>query len=122
MTRSGTARRPGIPGTTTTVPKQPVSKTVPKQPVSKTVPTQPVPKTVPTRLPIPSKYANMDWEEINTYLHGKYPNSKPGVLCLKSFKAVPAIADCDELVEIDKKNFPDLDLIKTWIKKVYDAI
>ena len=64
----------------------------------------------------------MDWEEINTYLHGKYPNSKPGVLCLKSFKAVPAIADCDELVEIDKKNFPDLDLIKTWIKKVYDAI
>lgn len=99
-----------------TVPNQPVSKTVPKQPVSKTVPTQPVSKTVPIRVPIPNKYANMDWKEINTYLHGKYPNNKPGVFCLKSFKSVPAIADYDELVEIDKKNFPGLDLTKTWIK------
>lgn len=64
----------------------------------------------------------MDWEEINTYLHGKNPNSSPGVLCLKIFKGIAAIIDYDELVEINMKNDPDLFLIKTWIKKLQQVI
>ena len=92
-------------------------KTVPKQPVihkQAVIPKEPVPN--------PNKFAHMDWEELNTHLHGKYPNSRPGVLCLKSFKTVSAIEDYDDLVEIQKKNIPDLVLVKTWIKKLYDAI
>ena len=102
-------------------------KVVPQQPnlnpkISKRVEASKKPPAKPSPYKIINKFEKMDWEEINTYLHGKYPNSSPGVLCLKILKGIPAIIDYDELVEIDRKNDPDLFLIKTWIKKLHQAI
>jgi hypothetical protein len=96
-------------------------KVVPKQPdLNPNLPKRQ--KSPPRSSKLFNKFDKMDWEEINTYLHGVYPISKPGVICLKNFKVARAVIDYDELVEIDEKNDPEMFLVKTWIKKLYQAI
>ncbi len=84
-------------------------------------------KTLSKRNPPPSKkrtnkFEGMDWEELNTILHGLYPIKQAGVLCLDNFDLQSATADVELLTEIDQKNIEDLFLIKNWIKKITYAI
>ena len=65
-----------------------------------------------------NKFEGLDWEELNTTLHGLYPSRKPGVLCLENFDLVNATEDVELLTLINNKNIPELFLIKQWIKKI----
>ena len=69
-----------------------------------------------------NKFENMNWEETNEYMHGKYPISKPGVLCINAFDPKLATIDYEDLVEVDKKGDPELFLVPTWIEKLRVAI
>ena len=79
-------------------------------------------KVVPKVVPKVNKFEAMNWEQTNEYLHGKYPISKPGVLCINTFDPKLASIDYEELVEINKKGYPDLYLVPTWIDKLRVAI
>ena len=70
-----------------------------------------------------NRFDNMDWEEINTHLHGIYGNAKlDGCLCLDDFDVHAASADYDDLMDIDSRNLADFFLVKTWINKIKYAI
>lgn len=89
-------------------------------------------KVVPKVVPKVNKFEDMNKfedisskslrEQTNENLHGKYPISKPGVLCINTFDPKLASIDYEELVEINKKGYPDLYLIPTWIDKLRVAI
>ena len=68
------------------------------------------------------KFEKMNWEQINTYLHGVYPISKPGVLCLDSFNPKTAVIDYEDLIEFDDRNPPGMELLGTWISKLRIAL
>ena len=70
-----------------------------------------------------NRFDNMDWEEINTHLHGIYGHaSAGGSLCIDNFDVHAAAADYEDLMDIDSRNLADLYLVKTWINKIKYAI
>ena len=70
-----------------------------------------------------NKYDNMDWEEINTYLHGVYGHSnKDGYLDTDNLDCQTAADDYDALKEIDSRNIRDLYLVGSWVTKLKSAI
>ena len=82
-----------------------------------------VPKRNPKKIVKFNKFDNMDWEEINTVLHGIYGHPlSGGCLSIENFDVHAASIDYDALMEIDGKNLADLYLVKTWIAKLRYAI
>jgi hypothetical protein len=99
--------------------ESPIHKpTVPKV-VLKTVPNRSTTKVVKKA----NKYDSMDWEEINTYLHGVYGHAnRDGYLNTDNLDCVAAEDDYDALRAIDNRDPSDLYLIGTWIKKLKTTI
>ena len=99
--------------------ESPILKPTIERIVLKTVPSRSTKKVVEKA----NKYDNMDWEEINTHLHGVYGHSnKDGYLNTDNLDCQAAADDYDALREIDSRNIRDLYLVGSWVIKLKTAI
>ena len=121
--------------------ESPILKPTIERIVLKTVPSRSTKKVVEKA----NKYDNMDWEEINTHLHGVYGHSnkdgylntdnldcqaaaddydalRDGYLNTDNLDCQAAADDYDTLREIDSRNIRDLYLVGSWVIKLKTAI